>query len=79
MSLSCVDHKRFVLDDGIHTLIYFYKDFKQKKRCSKRFSHIILNKKRFLQMIINKRRFSQIRRVRKNSHEKEEILTDNHR
>ena len=31
MSLSCVDHKRFVLDDGIHTLIYFYKDFKQKK------------------------------------------------
>ena len=31
MSLSCVDHKRFVLDDGIHTLIYFYKGFKQKK------------------------------------------------
>ena len=31
MSLSCVDHKRFVLDDGIHTLTYFYEDFKQKK------------------------------------------------
>ena len=26
VSLSCFDHKRFVLDDGIHTLAYFHKD-----------------------------------------------------
>ena len=38
-SLSCFDDKRFVLDDGIHTLAYFHKDLKN----------------RFLQMIMNKR------------------------
>ena len=27
-SLSCFDDKKFVLDDGIHTLAYFHKDFK---------------------------------------------------
>ena len=27
ISLSCFDDKRFVLDDGIHTLAYFHKDF----------------------------------------------------
>ena len=26
ISLSCSDTKRHVLDDGIHTLVYFYKD-----------------------------------------------------
>ena len=26
ISLSCVDDKRFVLDDEIHTLAYFHKD-----------------------------------------------------
>ena len=26
ISLSCFDDKRFVLDDGIHTLAYFDKD-----------------------------------------------------
>ena len=26
ISLSCFDDKRFVLDDGIQTLAYFYKD-----------------------------------------------------
>ena len=26
ISLSCFDNKRFVLDDGIHTLGYFHKD-----------------------------------------------------
>ena len=26
ISLSCFDDKRFVLDDGIHTLSYFHKD-----------------------------------------------------
>ena len=27
-SLSCFDDKKFVLDDGIHILAYFHKDFK---------------------------------------------------
>ena len=26
ISLSCFDNKRFVLDDGVHTLAYFHKD-----------------------------------------------------
>ena len=26
ISLSCFDDKRYVLDDGIYTLAYFYKD-----------------------------------------------------
>ena len=29
ISLSCFDDKRFVLDDGIHTPAYFYKDFRK--------------------------------------------------
>ena len=29
ISLSCFDNKRFVLNDGIHTLAYFHKDFKK--------------------------------------------------
>ena len=28
-SLSCFDDKRFVLDDGIHTLAYLHKDYKK--------------------------------------------------
>ena len=30
ISLSCFDDKRFVLDDGIHTLAYFHKDLKKQ-------------------------------------------------
>ena len=26
ISLSCFDYKRYVLDDGIHTLSYFHKN-----------------------------------------------------
>ena len=26
ISLSCFDDKRFILDDGVHTLAYFHKD-----------------------------------------------------
>ena len=33
ISLSCFDDKRFVLDDGIHTLAYFHKDCKKQKMC----------------------------------------------
>ena len=42
---SVFDDKRFILNDGIHTLAYFHKDLKN------RFSQIIINKKMFLQMI----------------------------
>ena len=28
ISLSCFNDKRFVLNDGIHTLAYFHKDLK---------------------------------------------------
>ena len=30
ISLSCFDDKRFVLDDGVHTLAYFHKDSNKK-------------------------------------------------
>ena len=33
ISLSCFDDKRFVLDDGVHTLAYFHKDC--NKKCNK--------------------------------------------
>ena len=39
ISLSFFDEKRFVLDDAVHTLAYFYKDLKN------RFSQMIINKK----------------------------------
>ena len=31
ISLSCFDDKRFILDDGIHTLAYFRKDIDSYK------------------------------------------------
>ena len=34
ISLSCFDDKRFVLDDGVHTLAYFHKNC-SKKECQK--------------------------------------------
>ena len=30
ISLSCFDDKKFVLDDGVHTLAYFHKDCNKK-------------------------------------------------
>ena len=33
MSLKCFDDKRFVLDDGVHTLACFHKDC--NKKCDK--------------------------------------------
>ena len=32
ISLSCFDDKRYVLDDGIHTLAYFHKDSDNQKK-----------------------------------------------
>ena len=54
ISLSCFDDKRFVLDDGIHTLGYFHKDLKN----------------RFSQMTINNKKFLQIRRIQNDSYKK---------
>ena len=33
ISLSCFNDKRYVLDDGVHTLAYFHKDC--NKKCDK--------------------------------------------
>ena len=41
-SLSVFDDKRFVLDDGIHTLAYFHKDLKK--------SQMIANKNKCVQI-----------------------------
>ena len=30
ISLSCFDDKRYILDDGINSLAYFYKDMKSQ-------------------------------------------------
>ena len=34
-SLSCFDHKIFVLDDDVHTLAYFHKDCKKQEKVLK--------------------------------------------
>ena len=48
ISVSCFDDKRFVLNDGIHTLAYLKKNrFLQimtNKKDSKRFSQMVKNK-----------------------------------
>ena len=53
--LSCFDDKRFVLDDGIHTLAYFPKD---------------LRKQIYTDDHKERERFSQIRRIQKDFHKK---------
>ena len=48
ISLSCFDDKRFVLDDGIHTLADFLKDLRKQIYTDDHiFSQIIMKKKRF--------------------------------
>ena len=32
ISLSCFDDKKFILDDGIHTLAYFHKDSRKNRK-----------------------------------------------
>ena len=41
ISLSCFDEKRFVLGDGIHTLVYFHKD---SVRSCKEIKKIVIKK-----------------------------------
>ena len=51
-SLSCFDDKRFVLNDGIHTLAHFHKGFKKTDSCIYYIlSQIKTDSKRFLQII----------------------------
>ena len=50
VSLSCFDDKRFVLNDGIHTLAYFHKDLKKlifTNKRSKKNSHNFRHSKDF--------------------------------
>ena len=58
ISLSAFDDKRFVLDDGIHTLAYFHKDTDSHKMVE--IPKDYLKKKRFSQMIKNKNKCVQI-------------------
>ena len=46
ISLSVFDDRRFVSNDGIHTLAYFHKDLKKQIHTddSKRFSQMVTNK-----------------------------------
>ena len=37
ISLSCFDDKRYILNDGIHTLAYFHKDCKKQEDVLKDF------------------------------------------
>ena len=43
ISLSCFDDKRFVLDNGVHTLAYFHKDC-NKNDCNDKKRKICYNK-----------------------------------
>ena len=56
ISLSCFDDKRFVLNDGIHTLVYFHKDLKKQILTDDRKEkEILTNKKRFKKILIKRR------------------------
>ena len=69
ISLSCFNDKRFVLNDGIHTLAYFHKDIdsykkiKNKKEFSQK-EEILTDKKDskrvFIKNFHKKKRFSQM-------------------
>ena len=48
ISLSAFDNKRFVLNDGNHTLAYFHKDLKN------RFTQMIINKKKLKKILIKR-------------------------
>ena len=67
ISLSCFDDKRFVLNDGFHTLAYFHKDIdSHTKKSSQEKEEILTDKKDFHK----KKKFSQIKRIPKDFHKK---------
>ena len=57
ISLSVFDDKRFVLNDGIHTLAYFHRELRKQiltdDRKKKRFKKILTNDQRFTQLKIS--------------------------
>ena len=56
ISLSCFDDKRFVLNDGIHTLAYFHKDLKKQILTDDhKEKEILRDKKRFKKIFIKRR------------------------
>ena len=58
ISLLCFDDKRFVLDDGIHTLAYFHKDLKK----------FILTNDHKKKRILQRRRIQKYFTKRRDSH-----------
>ena len=65
ISLSCFDDKRCILDESIHTIAYFHKDFEKvhfnKKKGSYRFSHRKRDTKRFPSVLTNKNKYIWIK------------------
>ena len=56
ISLSFFDDKRFVLNDGIHTLAYFHKDLKKQILTDDhKEKEILRDKKRFKKIFIKRR------------------------
>ena len=59
ISLLCFDDKRFILNDGIHTLTYFHKDIDSYKK-NKKIKKSSQKRKRDSQ---EKKRFSQTKKI----------------
>ena len=89
ISLLRFDNKRFVLNDGIHTLAYFHKGLKkqiltddhkkEKFSQTKKIQKDSHKKKSFSQMekiFIKRRDFHGQKGFKRSSYEKEEILSD---
>ena len=65
ISSSCFDDKRCILDESIHTIAYFHKDFEKvhfnKKKGLYRFSHRKRDSKRFPSVLTNKNKYIWIK------------------
>ena len=65
ISLSCFDDKRFVLDDGIHTLAYFHKDLEKQILTNDHKEKVILTDKskctHMKTILTDENRFRQIK------------------
>ena len=77
ISLSCIDDKRSVSDDGIHTLAYFHKDLYKQILTNKK--RVLIKKYRFAQMIINKKRLKRFSQLIIDDQKQEEIQKDSHK
>ena len=77
ISLSCIDDKRSVSDDGIHTVAYFHKDLYKQILTNKK--RVLIKKYRFAQMIINKKRLKRFSQLIIDDQKQEEIQKDSHK